>query len=174
MEPARRKALLLAGIGTAAAVAGGVAGALFVQSESGAAGLLATAFADLDGNPRRLLQWQGHVLVCNFWATWCAPCREEVPLLVAARQQYAGAGMEVVGIAVDNADKVREFVAKFSVPYPILVAGPEALEIMRDLGNKAGGLPFTVVLDRAGRIVERHLGAYEKAELDRALAPWLG
>lgn len=174
MEPARRKALLLAGIGAAAAIAGGVAGALLVQSGTGAARLLATAFADLHGNPRRLVEWQGRVLVCNFWATWCAPCREEIPLLIAAKQQYSVAGLEVVGIGVDHVDKIREFAAKFSIPYPVLIAGPEALGIMRDLGNKASGLPYTVVLDRAGRILERRLGAYEKAELDRALALWLG
>jgi thiol-disulfide isomerase/thioredoxin len=174
MEPARRRALALAGIGAAAAVAGGVAGALFVQSGSGAARLLATPFPDLSGKPRRLLEWQGRVLLCNFWATWCAPCREEIPLLIAAKQQYALAGFEVVGIGVDHATKIQEFAAKFAVPYPMLIAGPEALEIMRETGNKAGGLPYSVVLDRAGRIVARRLGAYEKVELDRALAPWLG
>lgn len=174
MEAARRRALLLAGIGAAAAVAGGMAGALFVQSGSGAAQLLSTSFADLDGNPRRLVEWQGRVLVCNFWATWCAPCREEIPLLIAARQQHSLRGLEIVGIGLDNADKIREFAAKFAIPYPVLIAGTDAIEVMHGLGNKAGGLPYTVVLDRAGRLVERRLGAYEKTELEQALTPWLG
>lgn len=174
MQPARRKALLLAGIGAAAAVAGGVAGALFVQSGSGAARLLATRFTDLRGNTHRLVEWRGQVLVCNFWATWCAPCRDEIPLLVAAKQQFGSRGLEVIGIGVDNASNIRQFAAKFAITYPVFVAGAEAIDLMRDIGNKGGGLPFTVVLDGAGRIAERRLGAYQKPELDRVLAALLG
>lgn len=174
MQPARRRALVLAGIAGAAAVAGGVAGALFVQSGTGAARLLDTPFADLSGKTRRVVDWQGQVRVCNFWATWCAPCREEIPLLVAAKQQYAARGLEVIGIGVDRVEKIREFADKYKITYPILVAGSEAIDVMREIGNKAGGLPYTVVLDRTGRIVERRLGAYEKAELERTLAAWLG
>lgn len=83
----RRDALLLGAAGTAAALAGAVAGALVLQSRSGATELLAASFPDVNGRVRRLLDWRGTVLLCNFWATWCAPCREEVPMLVAARQQ---------------------------------------------------------------------------------------
>lgn len=174
MRPGRRKALALAGIGAGAATAGALVGALVVQSESGAARLLSARFPDLDGRSRRLLDWRGQVLACNFWATWCAPCREEIPLLIAARQQHSLRGLEIVGIGLDNADKIREFAAKFAIPYPVLIAGTDAIEVMHGLGNKAGGLPYTVVLDRAGRLVERRLGAYEKTELEQALTPWLG
>jgi len=107
--------------------------------------------------------------VCNFWATWCAPCREEMPLLLSARAKYASKGVEIVGIAVDNAAKVREFSTALGITYPILLAEADGLELMRKLGNAAGGLPYTVFLDREGRPVEHKLGALKAAELDRIL-----
>lgn len=170
MQAARRKTLLLAGIGVTAAVAGGMAAALFMQAGSGAARLLAMPLADLRGGTRRLVDFGGRVRVCNFWATWCAPCREEIPLLVAAQHQYAPKGLQVIGIAVDTAANVLEFAAKVRITYPIFTAGSEAIDVMRETGNRTGGLPYTVVLDRAGRIVERRLGAYRADELDRVLA----
>ena len=127
MTISRRDALSLAAAGTVAAVAGAVAGALALQSRSGAAELLAASYPDTDGQVRRLLSWRGTVLLCNFWATWCAPCREEVPILVAAKQQWASKGFEVVGIGIDSADKIREFSKSYQVNYPMLIADGSAL-----------------------------------------------
>jgi thiol-disulfide isomerase/thioredoxin len=110
-------------------------------------------------------------VVCNFWATWCAPCREEIPLLVAARQKYGPAGVEVVGIAIDNAAKVRQFSASFHISYPVLLAEADGLDLMRQLGNSGGGLPYTVVADRQGALVHRKLGALKLGELDAWLEP---
>ena len=174
MRPARRKALALVGVAAAAAAGGALVGALLVQSRSGAARLLSTSFVDLDGRARRLLEWRGRALVCNFWATWCAPCREEVPLFVAAKQQYAGKPLEIVGIGIDHTAKLRDFALNYRVNYPILVAGSEAIEIMRDLGNKAGALPYTVLLDRSGGMVGQRLGAFRKEELADILAALVG
>jgi thiol-disulfide isomerase/thioredoxin len=174
MRPARRKALALVGVAAAAAAGGALVGALLVQSRSGAARLLSASFVDLDGRARRLLEWRGRALVCNFWATWCAPCREEVPLFVAAKQQYAAKPLEIVGIGIDHAAKLREFAENYRVNYPILVAGSEAIEIMRDLGNKAGALPYTVLLDRSGGVVGQRLGAFHKEELAEILAALVG
>ena len=174
MRPARRKALALAGIGAGAAAAGALVGALLRQSSSGAAALLSATFPDLEGRPRRLLDWQGRPLVCNFWATWCAPCREEIPLLVAAKQQYSQAGLEVVGISMDSDDKIREFAAIYRINYPLLVAGASAIDLMRAMGNKAGALPYTVLLDRHGVLAGSKLGAYSRAELHAALTSLLG
>ena len=174
MRPARRKALALVGVAAAAAAGGALVGALLVQSRSGAARLLSASFVDLDGQARRLLEWRGRALVCNFWATWCAPCREEVPLFVAAKQQYAAKPLEIVGIGIDQAAKLRDFAANYRVNYPILVAGSEAIEIMRELGNKAGALPYTVLLDRSGGVVGQRLGAFRKEELAEVLAALVG
>src|SRR6266850_1957030 len=105
--PARREVLALAGVGLAAAAAGAVLGPFALQSQSGASALLSTTFPDLAGQPRRLRDWSGKVAACNFWATWCAPCREEVPLLIALYEKYRQKGFEVVGIGIDPVAKIR-------------------------------------------------------------------
>jgi thiol-disulfide isomerase/thioredoxin len=171
--PGRREALILGGAGLAAAAAGFLAGPALLQLGGGREeGALAQAvFRDLDGQPRRLAEWQGRALVCNFWATWCAPCREEIPLLIAARQKYGPSGIEIVGIAIDNGAKVREYAASFNISYPVLLAEADGLDLMRQLGNSAGGLPYTVIADRRGGLVHRKLGALKQAELDGFLEP---
>ncbi|MGH8741401.1 MAG: TlpA family protein disulfide reductase [Burkholderiales bacterium] len=153
-----------------AAVVGGVSGALVLQARSGAADLLARRFADLSGQPRRLLEWQGKVLLCNFWATWCAPCREEIPLLNAAQQRYPAERFQIVGIAMDNASNVRQFSEVTKIGYPVLLADAAAIDLMRRLGNATGGLPFSVMLDRCGRLAQRKLGAFSEPELRAAVA----
>ncbi len=162
----RRDWLVLGGVGAATAIAGAVVGPILLQSGSGAAGLLATALPDLDGRTRRLSDWKGKVVLCNFWATWCAPCREEIPMLVDLRQEYVAKGFEVVGIAIDHADKVREFSAKYEISYPVLIAEAGGLDMIRTLGNSAGALPFTVTLDRMGAIVERKLGILHRRDIE--------
>lgn len=170
MTPRRRNFLILGGVGAVAAAAGGLLSAVALQSRSGVGGLLSSSFVDLAGEPRRLAQWQGRALVCNFWATWCAPCREEMPLFEAVHQQYAPKGVQLVGIAVDNAANVREFTNSVRVTYPILIGGVATIDLMRDLGNKSGALPFTVLLDARRRLVGHKLGAYARQELEAALA----
>lgn len=170
MTAGRRDALILGGVAVGAAVVGGVAGALVLQSRSGAADLLASRFADLSGQPRRLLEWQGKALLCNFWATWCAPCREEIPLLNAVQRHYPSEWFQVVGIAIDNAANVAQFARSMQIDYPLLLANSAAIELMRRLGNASGGLPFSVMLDRRGRLAARKLGAYSAPELQIAVA----
>jgi peroxiredoxin len=174
MANGRREALILAGIGIAAGAGGALVGALALQSGSGAAELLTARFSDLEGRPRRLRDWQGRALLCNFWATWCAPCREEVPLLVAAKQQAAASDVEIVGIGIDSADKIREFAATHRINYPLLLADATALALLRTLGNRSGGLPYTVGLDRNGALVVRHLGALKEPELRQVVASLAG
>lgn len=170
MATSRRDALVLGAVAAAAGAAGALAGAFALQSQSGAAQLLGASFTDLEGRPRRLLEWQGRALICNFWATWCPPCLEEVPLFVAAKQQLPPHGADIVGIAIDNGAKVAEFALKFSINYPVLIADATALELVRRLGNRSGSLPFTVALDRRGSFVSRHLGALSQAQLRQVLA----
>lgn len=165
----RRDALIVGGVAVAAAAAGSLAGALLLQSGSGAAALLATNFADLDGKPRRLRDWQGGALLCNFWASWCAPCREEIPLLVAAKQHGLPARTEIVGIGIDSSDNIRDFAKTYKINYPVLVADADAIALLRDLGNRAGALPYTVALDAQGAVIWRHLGAVKAPELRKVL-----
>lgn len=173
MRPNRREALILGAVGLGAAAAGALIGAFALQSQTGAAELLAHSFVDLAGKPRRLVEWRGRVMVCNFWATWCTPCLEEIPLLIAAQQQYASKIVQIVGIGIDRADKIVEFAAKLKITYPLLVAGSAAVDTMKQLGNRSGGLPFTVILDRGGAVAKTRLGALKPGELDQILAPLL-
>jgi thiol-disulfide isomerase/thioredoxin len=164
----RREALLLGAAGIAAAAAGFLIGPLLLGPGQGKGEELlgAASFPDLEARPRRLSEWRGKVLVCNFWATWCAPCREEVPMLVGLRGKYGLQGLEIVGIAIDNVIKVRDFSTSFNISYPILIADAGGLDLMRALGNTGGGLPYTVVADRRGEIVHRKLGLLKQAELE--------
>ena len=169
MAPARREVLILGAIGAGAALAGGLVGALALQAHSGAADLLAAPFRDLSGTGRTVREWQGRVVVCNFWATWCAPCREEIPMLIAVREVFAAKGAEIVGIGIDQASKVDEFAETYGITSPVLIAEARAIELMRRLGNGLGGLPYTVVLDQRGVVAHRRLGALSRAELEGVL-----
>lgn len=170
MRLPRRDWLILGGVAAGAALTGGIVGALTLQAQSGAAALLSTAFPDLSGRPRRVAEWRGQALLCNFWATWCAPCREELPLLNESFVENASNGVQVVGIAIDTGPNVREYLKVVHVSFPVLVGEASAIHLMRALGNSTGGLPFTAVLDRAGRVRRRKLGAYTRAELRQEVA----
>jgi thiol-disulfide isomerase/thioredoxin len=110
------------------------------------------------------------VVLFNFWATWCAPCREEMPILDAAARKYS---FSAVGIGIDSAVKIREFAANYGIRYEMLVAGVEAIQLMKNLGNPSGGLPFSLVLDRRGRVAHRKLGPLAEAELEGIVTPLL-
>jgi len=129
---------------------------------------------DLAGDRASLERWRGKVIVVNFWASWCPPCREEIPGLIRIQQKFAANGLQVVGIAVDSVDKSRQAASEMKISYPVLVAEVQIIEVTRRLGNRAGGLPFTVVLDREGRLVTTHLGLLTETQLERLVAPLLG
>ena len=171
IRPSRRALLVGALAVAAAAVGAGVAWwrPRRTASQDGAA-VLAMVLPDPDGNEQPLAQWRGKVLVVNFWATWCAPCREEMPQFVAAQARDGSKGVQFVGIAVDDVDKVRVFAREIGLNYPTLIGGYGAIELSRTLGNDLAALPFTIVLDRQGRVVHTQLGPLKAAKLDGLLA----
>ena len=173
MSLRRRDALILGAAGIAATAAGFLVGPALLRLGAGGEGeaLWAAQFPDLEGKVRQLTEWRGKILVCNFWATWCTPCREEIPLLVAAREKYGLQGVEIVGIAIDNPVNVRDYSASFKIPYPVLLAGADGLDLMHQLGNNSGGLPYTVVTDRLGELAHRKLGAMRQSEVEAILGP---
>lgn len=135
--------------------------------------LLLLPLADLNGKTQTLSRQHGKILVLNFWATWCPPCREEIPALKKIQKKYAGESVEIVGIAADNAAKVQEYSADMRIDYSLLIGGPEILAASKELGNRAEVLPFTVILDQARQVTFTHAGALSEAALDAALAPKL-
>ena len=133
--------------------------------------LLATPLPDLTGRKQALESWRGKVVVVNFWATWCAPCREEIPEFVRMQERYGSRGLQFVGVAIDVPDKVSAFARELGINYPLLVAGLDTLALMREAGNRAGVLPFTLVLDRQGNVVSRHPGGLDEAKLGPVVQP---
>lgn len=170
MTPLRR-ALLLAGVGGLAAAAGYAShlwriGSLGARPATDAArAILESRLTALDGHPRTLEGFRGQVLIINYWATWCAPCREEIPLFVRFQQEYASSGVQFIGIAVDQADKVGDFAREFRINYPLFIGGIDAVELSRKAGNKAGVLPYTLILDRSGAIASSLVGELTEARL---------
>ena len=126
-------------------------------------------YPDLQGQPQTLSQWRGQVVVLNFWASWCAPCREEMPDFDILRAQYRPSGVEFIGIAIDNPASVAQFLRQRPVSYPILIGEGAAHSLARQLGNPSGALPYTIVLDRDGHIALSHLGRLPRATLENVL-----
>jgi len=154
-------------IGAAAllALGAGIGLALFDRAPADASALLALTLPDPSGRPQPLSQWQGKVLVVNFWATWCGPCREEMPDLVRAQKEYGAKGLQIVGIAADDADKVQQFAKEIELNYPALIGGYAAIDLSKDLGNSLVALPFTLVVDRHGKVAYTHLGPVKPDKL---------
>ena len=165
MNERRRNALLLALV-AAIALVGGIAFALFDRAPPrNADALLALSLPDPSGTAQPLAQWRGKVLVVNFWATWCDPCREEMPEFVQAQSELGARGLQFVGIAVDQPEKVRRFASELKLNYPALIAGYDTVELTRPLGNDLAALPFTVIIDRQGRLVRAKMGRLKPDEL---------
>jgi thiol-disulfide isomerase/thioredoxin len=119
--------------------------------------------ADVQGVRHGIAEWDGKLLVMNFWATWCPPCLHEMPMFIALQERYAERGVQFLGIAIDDADKVRAFAAEIELNYPTLQGQLDAIEVMSAYGNETGGLPFTVIIDPSGTIVARHPGVLDEA-----------
>lgn len=128
-------------------------------------GLWQHTFARPDGGELALQSLRGKPLLVNFWATWCPPCVEELPLLDRFYRENASRGWQVVGLAIDQPSAVRNFLQRLPLSFPIGLAGLEGTELGRSLGNLAGGLPFTVVLGSQGRIVHRKMGKVSPEDL---------
>jgi thiol-disulfide isomerase/thioredoxin len=167
---ARRRTLLYAGIGAAAAVAGAAVGIWKWQGTGSGRvdpSLWSASFESPAGSPFTLQAFRGKPLVLNFWATWCPPCVEEMPLLDAFSRQNSGKSVQVVGLAIDQPSAVRAFLQRTPVSYPIGLAGLGGTELSKTLGNDTGGLPFTVVIGAGGDVVQRRMGRVSPADLGR-------
>ena len=130
--------------------------------------LLKASFADLNGKPQAIKQWQGKPMVVNYWATWCGPCRQEMPELIELQKKYQGK-VQFIGIAIDEVDAVKAFIKPLGMNYPMLIGGNTAMDIMRSDGNLHGGLPFTVIYDAKGNTRSVELGKIKKTKLDEIL-----
>ncbi len=124
---------------------------------------------DLNGQQTSIGDWKGNILIVNFWAPWCAPCRREVPSLIKIHREYAQQGVRVLGIALDSEPQVSRFAADYQINYPLFLGGNRTAMYNAAFGNPSGSLPFTALLDRNQRIVFQHNGELSSAQLREQL-----
>lgn len=165
----KRNTLLFGAVAIIFVVAGLYFGARHhspVAAEASAAdALFQQHLVDPDGQEHTLAQWRGKALVVNFWATWCAPCVEEMPELAQLDSELAPKNIHILGIGIDNASNIKQFAAKYHINYPLYVGGVSSTEVSRKLGNPTGGLPFTVLIDARGKVRKTYLGRLNMAQL---------
>jgi thiol-disulfide isomerase/thioredoxin len=121
---------------------------------------------DLAGKPTSIRSWPGKSMIVNFWATWCGPCRREIPLLRELQKQHGAEGFQIVGVAVDIREDVVKYAQEIGIDYPVLIGEQDGLEAVNKFGQGSIGFPFTVFTDNQGRIVLFHLGEIRKEQAD--------
>jgi len=169
-------------------VAAGLATTTWIASQRGPAGateqvgnpaevnitaVWAANLPDLAQQPQPLKQWLGKVTVLNFWAPWCPPCRKEIPGFIRLQERLGAQGLQIIGVALDEPDKVQAYVDEAGMDYPILLGGMQAVELGQAAGNRLGGLPYSVVFDRQGNAVATLVGAVDEARLESIVKPLL-
>jgi thiol-disulfide isomerase/thioredoxin len=127
--------------------------------------------ADVSGNQHSISEWQGKILIINFWATWCPPCRKEIPEFIALQEQYAPNGLQFIGIAIDDQDAVEDYLASIKINYPMLIGGVSGIALAHQLGNNIDAVPFTLIVDRKGQIIHRHPGEFSLEQITEIITP---
>ena len=135
--------------------------------------LMNTTLPDTDEQEQSVSQWEGNVLVVNFWATWCPPCIDEIPEFVEVSNQYADEPVQFVGLSIDTLENVLDFQDRFDIPYPLLIGATDTLHLASEFGNDARALPFTVILDRDGDVADVTLGTLDAEQLIERIDPLL-
>jgi thiol-disulfide isomerase/thioredoxin len=167
----QRRLFWMAGVGLAAAGAGAWWSQRRLQlqpvPDDAEAAFWLTEFDGPHGEKVRMADFRGRPLLVNFWATWCPPCVEELPMLNAFHQAQAARGWQVIGLAVDQPTAVRGFLQRLPLNFPVAMAGFGGTELSRSLGNASGALPFSVVFAASGEAVHRKLGKLTDADLSQ-------
>ncbi|MDP2784737.1 MAG: TlpA disulfide reductase family protein [Sulfurimicrobium sp.] len=142
-----------------------------VQTDT--AKIFAASLPDLEDKLQPLSQWRGKILVLNFWAPWCPPCRAEIPEFIKLQEKYRQQGVVFVGVALDQKDKVQVFADEMGINYPMLLGESDAVEVAKLAGNRLGGLPFTAIFAKNGDIVSTVTGELKREQLEATLKPLL-
>jgi len=169
----RRQLLTLCGI-SLLALLGGVLTSQWISktglaSEPSVKAFFANPWQTPDGKSVNSAQWQGKVLVVNFWASWCPPCIEEMPTLDLLSQEYLQQNTLFVGIGIDSPSNIREFLKSTPVSYPIVIGGLEGSNLSKQMGNTQGALPYTVIINAKGKATYTKLGKISEEELRKAI-----
>lgn len=128
---------------------------------------------DIQGKTRDVKEWDGQVLMINFWATWCPPCRKEMPAFIELQEKYMDKGFKIIGIALDDKQAVIDFTDPMGMNYPMLLAEEEGIVLTKTYGNLLGVLPFTVIVDRKGNIIHRQRTGLTFEQVEAMIKPLL-
>lgn len=131
------------------------------------------ALKDIEDQLRNASEWDGKVLLINFWATWCPPCRREMPAFIEIREAYKDKGFEIIGIAIDTKQNVIDFTDPMGVDYPLLLGEEEGIQLSQAYGNRLGVLPYSVIVDRKGRIISTHRNEMTYKAVEEIIKPLL-
>jgi alkyl hydroperoxide reductase subunit AhpC len=140
-----------------------------LASEPSIKAFFANVWQSPDGKPVNSSEWQGKVLVVNFWASWCPPCVEEMPTLDLLQQEFLQQNVVFVGIGIDSPSNIREFLKSTPVSYPIVIGGMEGSSLSKQMGNTQGALPYTVIISAKGKSIYTKLGKISEEELRKAI-----
>ncbi|GHT82649.1 thioredoxin [Betaproteobacteria bacterium] len=164
MKPAPRLALYLLIVSLIASAGIGYLLRTNATAEATAA-VLTLKLPDPQGAVQDMAHWQGKIIVANYWATWCPPCREEIPDLSASADEFSAAPVQFVGISIDTAAKVQDFGREHAISYPLLIASRQVLDDTASFGNTLRALPFTLIIDRHGVVRHTHIGRVARKTL---------
>ena len=120
------------------------------------------AMLDIDGELRNIKDWDGKVILLNFWATWCPPCKKEIPVLMELQQEYDEKGLQVVGVAIDDNEAVSAFAMELGINYPLMAGETDTIELARRYGNSFGAMPYTAFINKNGEISSTFTGELSK------------
>ena len=123
------------------------------------------AMMDIHGQLRNIKDFDGQVVLLNFWATWCPPCLKEIPDFIEVQEEFADKGFQIVGVAVENEEDVKHFAEEMGMNYPVMAGEMEAIELGRRYGNRMGALPFSAIIDQSGTITHTFTGELSKSRL---------
>jgi len=173
--PRKLRFALLAVVLGVGALALGFAAHRWLRVASVSVPVTASEFAlpDLAGKTRHLADWRGKVILLNFWATWCPPCRYEIPGFIRLQQRYGDQGLQIVGISIDNPEAVARYWQEMKINYPLLLADDSTFNLMSAYGNRPGSLPYSVLIRRDGGIAATRLGIFEETALEKLIQPLL-
>jgi len=128
---------------------------------------------DLSGKQRNIKEWQGKILIINFWATWCPPCLKEIPEFIKIQDEFADMGLQFIGIAIDEKSAVEEYLNTLAINYPQLIAGDTGITLSHQLGNIVNAVPFTLIVNQQGQIIHRQPGELSREKIIETITPLL-
>ncbi|HEY8024751.1 MAG TPA: TlpA disulfide reductase family protein [Burkholderiaceae bacterium] len=139
-------------------------------SAAAAQDFFATSLPDAKNQSQALAQWKGKILLVNFWATWCHPCVQEMPELSNLQAKGKIKNLQIIGIGIDSASNIEEFSVKYKISYPLYVGGMGGSELLRKMGDPAGGLPFSLLIGADGQVKKTYLGSLKVDQVKRDIA----